>query len=127
MRENTHRALAGLNLSLITVSLFFSCTYDSREEVEPMTPCDTTNVTFALTIKPILEAKCIACHSGLAPTNGLDYEKYSDVALVANDGRLVGAINHSPGFEPMPRFAPKLPACDIKKIEKWVNDGALNN
>jgi hypothetical protein len=120
----------GLNtilLTVLSVAIITSCTYDSREEVESLMTCDTTNVTLSLTIWPILSNNCIVCHSGAAPAGGLDYENYNDLLSVANDGRLVGAINHLDGFEPMPRFAPKLPACDIMKIEKWVNDGALNN
>jgi mono/diheme cytochrome c family protein len=104
-----------------------SCAYDSREEINALEPCNTTFVTFQLTIRPILNNNCIVCHSGESPANGLDYTKYSDVLMVASDGRLVGAINHRAGFEPMPRFAPKLPSCEIQKIEKWVNEGALNN
>ncbi len=114
-------------LTVLCVVIITSCTYDSREEVESLVTCDTTNVTLSLTILPILNNNCIVCHSGASPAGGLDYENYSDLFSVANDGRLVGAINHLDGFEPMPRFAPKLPACEIMKIEKWVNDGALNN
>ena len=114
-------------MSLILSNSALSCTYDSREQIDPSILCDTTAVTFGLTIKPILNLHCIVCHSGTSPANGLDYEKYTDVMSVAVDGRLVGAINHSPGFAPMPRFAPKLPLCDIMKIEKWVNEGASNN
>jgi hypothetical protein len=122
--------MTGLNTILFVVllgAIITSCTYDSREEIESMVLCDTTNVTLSLTIRPILNNNCIVCHSGASPAGGLDYENYNDLFAVASDGRLVGAINHLPGFEPMPRFAPKLPACDIMKIEKWVNDGALNN
>jgi hypothetical protein len=117
---------------IISSTLFLSamlagCTYDSREDVDLFVPCDTAAVTFQLTIRPILNNNCIVCHSGSSPANGLDYEKYSDVFKVASDGRLVGAINHRAGFEPMPRFAPKLPTCEIQKIEKWVSEGSLNN
>ena len=114
-------------LSLTSAISISACTYDSREELDPGIPCDTTAVTFVHTIKPILNRDCIVCHSGPSPANGLDYEKYVDVMTVALDGRLVGAINHRQGFEPMPRFAPKLEPCDISKIEKWVNEGAPNN
>jgi mono/diheme cytochrome c family protein len=113
---------------LVGIVLFCnSCAYDTQEKVDPAVPCDIGDVTFALTIKPILQANCIECHSGSAPSGDLDYEKYTTVQQVAMDGRLVGAINHRPGFQPMPRFAPKLPECEIMKIEKWVTDGALNN
>lgn len=114
-------------LTLLLSAMLTRCTYDSREDVDLPVACDTTAVTFQFTIRPILNNNCIVCHSGSSPANGLDYEQYSDVFNVASDGRLVGAINHRAGFEPMPRFAPKLPACDIQKIERWVSEGSLNN
>lgn len=116
----------GFVISALIVFMF-SCTYDSREDVDPITSCDTISVTYDLTIVPILNRDCIACHSGQFPAGGLDYENYANVQAVGNDGRLVGAINHLPGYAPMPPFSPKLPECDILKIEKWVTQGALNN
>jgi hypothetical protein len=105
----------------------YSCKYDSREDIAPTVSCDTSKVTFVLTIKPILVNNCVECHSGLNPAGGLNYATYPDVTAVATSVRLLGALKHLPGFQPMPRFAPKLPDCEILKIEKWVNEGALNN
>jgi hypothetical protein len=124
---NTNPALSACFLITLAALSMTACVYDSREENNVLEPCDTTSVTFMLTIKPILKNNCIVCHSGESPANGLDYTKYPDIVTVASDGRLVGAINHRAGFEPMPRFAPKLPSCEIQKIEKWVRQGALNN
>jgi hypothetical protein len=115
-------------LGILTVSGFvFSCTYDSRGAIDPIVECDSTNVTYELSIKPILIRDCIACHSGPSPDGGLDYENYGNVQSVALDGRLAGAINHLPGYVPMPPFTPKLSDCDLRKIEKWLALGALNN
>ncbi len=115
------------SLTLLLIGMLPCCTYHSLEDIDPRVACDTTAITFQRTIRPILNNNCIVCHSGSSPANGLDYEKFSDVVIVANDGRLVGAINHRAGFEPMPRFAPKLATCDIHKIEIWISEGSLNN
>ena len=64
----------------------------SREEIDPIASSDTTAVTFQLTIRPILDENCSACHSGSSPANGLDYEKNTDVLTVASATRLAGAI-----------------------------------
>jgi len=89
--------------------------------------CDTSQVTFAATVFPIISAKCKGCHQGAAPGGGITFLNYADVALRANNGQLMGAITHAPGYSPMPKLAGKLPACDIAKIGIWVNDGAPNN
>jgi hypothetical protein len=44
-----------------------------------------------------------------------------------NDGRLLGSIQHASGFSPMPEGSAKMNACNITKIRKWIQAGALNN
>ncbi|MEJ8757159.1 c-type cytochrome domain-containing protein [Pontibacter sp. H259] len=91
------------------------------------TTCTTTNVTFAGTIKPIFSKYCTGCHSGTAPSGGINLTVYNDAAGVAKSGRLVGAVTHAAGFKPMPQGGSKLPQCDIDKIKAWVTAGAPNN
>jgi hypothetical protein len=126
MIHNTKRKLVALGIVLGGLLINFACTSDSRDEFEPPS-CDTEQVTYALTIKPILNGSCTGCHGSTNPAGGLDLSSHSGVMTSANDGSLLGSIKHLNGFQPMPRFAPKLQDCDIAKIEKWVNDGALNN
>jgi mono/diheme cytochrome c family protein len=89
--------------------------------------CDTSNVTFSGTIFPLLQNSCIGCHSGAAAGGQIDLSSYQGVASVANNGRLLGAISHSPGFQPMPRGGNKLPDCRIDQVRIWIEGGALNN
>ena len=127
MKQKISGFVKGVICSFVCAStLITSCTYDSRSGIEP-TLCDTTKVTYSLTIRPILINTCIECHSATNPSDNLNYENYTDIAAVAKDGRLLGAIKHLPGYVPMPEFAPMLPDCQIQKIQKWVNDGAPNN
>lgn len=91
------------------------------------TACNTTNVTFAGTIKPIFAKYCTGCHSGAAPTGGINLTIYSHAAGVAKSGRLVGAITHASGYVPMPQGGAKLPSCEIAQIQEWVEAGAPNN
>ncbi|MBB6610801.1 c-type cytochrome [Pontibacter sp. Tf4] len=91
------------------------------------TACNTTNVTFSGTIKPIFSKYCTGCHSGAAPTGGINLTIYDHAAGVAKSGRLVGAVTHAAGFEPMPQGGAKLPACEINQIKAWVDAGAPNN
>ena len=90
--------------------------------------CNTSNVTYAATIKPILQTNCQGCHSGgPAASGGIDMTVFSNVSAIAQNGKLYGAVNHAAGFKPMPLGGNKLPACDIAKIKAWVDNGALNN
>ena len=91
------------------------------------TSCDTSNVTFSQTVWPIIQNKCVGCHSGASPSGGISLATYSDLAVVAGNGQLFGAINHDPGYVPMPFNANKLPQCEIDQIEIWINNGYPDN
>lgn len=89
--------------------------------------CDTEDVSFFGFVKPLLESYCIGCHSGAASSGGVDLTTHANVQVYANNGRLVGAIDHQAGFEAMPQGAAKLDKCSIDKIKSWVGAGALDN
>jgi hypothetical protein len=89
--------------------------------------CDTVNVTFSGTIRPILQNNCLGCHSGTNPPLGVSLESYSGVMAVVNDGRFRRAVNHLPGASAMPKGGNKLPDCTVNKINAWLNKGASNN
>lgn len=91
------------------------------------TECDTINVTYALTIRPIIQNSCLGCHSGASPSGGIRLETHSDVVAVVNNGKLLGAIRHEQGYSAMPKNGAKLNDCYIKQIEKWIKNGAPNN
>jgi len=89
--------------------------------------CDTVSVTFATTISPLISKHCLGCHSGPDPQGGLSFETHADLAIVANNGRLYGAVNHESGFTAMPFNGNKLPVCEIEQIRLWIVDGAPDN
>ncbi|MBM3435267.1 MAG: cytochrome c, partial [Bacteroidetes bacterium] len=92
--------------------------------IEPpdTTACDTTNITFAGTILPVLQANCYSCHVPPTPGGGIDLTNWADLAFVAQNGILLAAIKHDPQYSPMPKDAPPLTECEIKQIEKWIQD-----
>lgn len=89
--------------------------------------CDTANVTFAVSVKPILQTYCNGCHAGSAPSGGIDYSTYNGTKTTALNGKLLGSIQHAPGFSAMPQNANKLSACNIAIIKTWIDAGAPNN
>jgi uncharacterized membrane protein len=91
------------------------------------TACDTTQFKFSTTISPILASNCVGCHSGTAPSAGITLSTYQSVKGQVTNGRLWGAVTHSPGYSPMPKNAAKLSDCQLTQIKKWIDAGALNN
>jgi mono/diheme cytochrome c family protein len=117
-----------------------ACTHSPEEMAQPIPPndtlnnpppvdtllCDSSNVTYPGTVFPIFQNYCLTCHSGPTPAGGLDFNDYNNVAFIAENGRLLGALRHEPGFSPMPQNQSKLSQCEIALIAKWVNDTTFN-
>ncbi|MBK8497362.1 MAG: hypothetical protein IPL52_00760 [Flavobacteriales bacterium] len=89
--------------------------------------CDTTNVTYSGTIRPLVQLRCQGCHSGATPQGGLNFSAWGPLNMVAMDGRLSGAIQHQPTFTAMPPSGPQLSDCRIAQFLDWVEQGAPNN
>ena len=89
--------------------------------------CDTLDYKFSTAVKPLLDLKCKGCHSPGSLGGGIDLSTYAAAKISALNGKLFGSVNWSSGFKVMPQNSPKMPACEILQIKKWVDNGAPNN
>ena len=117
-------------VSLLVIGFAVGCYYDKADLLYPQinSACDTTNVTFAAKVTPILNSYCISCHGtsvASAYGGGIKLEAYTDVKV--NLARVYGAINQLSGYSAMPKGGGKLSDCKIKIIKIWQDKGALNN
>jgi len=113
---------------VIALLLLNSCYYDSVEELYPQSPpCDTSNVTYSGSIKPIIDANCFSCHSGSAPSGNISLANFNDVVIAAQNGSLLGTIRHENAWSPMPKNGNQLNSCSITKLEIWIASGTPNN
>lgn len=110
--------------ALFTCLALNSCYYDSEEYMYPVIGCDSTNVTYSNTIAPLLNNLCVGCHSSAST---IKLNNYENVKIQADNGKLLGSINHLNGYQAMPQGGAKLDECTLKKFSKWVSDGAPNN
>jgi hypothetical protein len=85
--------------------------------------CDSTNVTYTSSIKPIIAAWCIGCHGGSNPSNGLSLETYNEVVACAKSNRLMGSLRQETGYHAMPKGGAMLSTCEINLFQKWINLG----
>ncbi len=90
--------------------------------------CDTNNVTYNGTIRPLLTSKCAgsSCHDASSPANNMDLTNYAGAYSIANDGSLAGSIQHQTDYTAMPPNQ-WLSQCEIDQILIWIQDGAPNN
>lgn len=104
-----------------------SCENQNEEDLFGISDCDTNNVSYSGYVKPLIENNCFPCHSIENLSAPFSLEGYENVIIRVNTGQLYGAINHQKGYQSMPRDRPKLPECDLSKINNWIRDGAPNN
>ncbi len=114
--------------NILAVSTFLvGCAYDNEEDLYPNLVCDTQLATYQAVIVPIMTTYCLGCHSNDANLGEVSLEGYDNLLNYVNNGRLLGSIRHENGFSAMPKDQPKIPACDIRKIEQWIAAGAKND
>jgi hypothetical protein len=118
-------------LIMSTIFAFLStagCYYDNEEDLfGGIDDCDTTNISYADDVLPILVNRCYACHENGLAGGGILLNNYDNTKIWIDNGRLLGSIKQEPGFSPMPKDAGKIPDCEIDKIEAWVRIGAPDN
>ncbi len=127
-----------LLLAALSVMALNSCYNDKYDKLYPTpttTVCDTSTISFAHDIVPILTANCTinsSCHLGASSTSGYDMSTYAgimDNSAYPTQDVLINDINGTPlsRRHAMPKDLPKIAACDINKLTKWVNAGTPNN
>ncbi|MBL7923788.1 MAG: hypothetical protein JNL88_06290 [Bacteroidia bacterium] len=119
------------------LSLLSSCYYDSVEELDPnfgqSGNCDTTGIiSFSQKVQPILTTFCgttgnaaSSCH-GSNSSSGLPLQSHAEV-VAAVSLKLMDAIRHENGASAMPKGGGRLDNCRIATIQKWIDEGTLNN
>lgn len=106
----------------------FSCSKQNKEDLDfEASLCSVDTISFQLHISVVLKNNCMPCHNASTAQGGVILDNYADVAPLANSGDLLGVTRRDPGYTPMPTNTGKISECSIAAIEKWVNQGVLDN
>ena len=101
------------------------CYYESEEHLFPSAnnTCDTTNVTYATSIIPLLNNNCFSCHGSSTSSFGGGFNLQDTTVLRAqiSSGQLYKSITYQ--SHPMPPSG-QLPNCPIVTVKKWIDAGA---
>lgn len=119
------RTVAGCAVALL--ALASGCSYSHGTEPAPCN--DKTPATYAAVVSPIFEANCRKCHGATVYQTlggGNDYSDYKGIKKQSAT-LLMGSINHATGYDPMPKGEAKMSACDIARIQAWIDAGQLDN
>jgi len=111
--------------------LLYSCYYDKEDilyDTANSAQCDTMAVvSYSQHVVPLLQSFCYNCHAGNSPSGGVLMGTHASDSLMALNGSLYGTIAHAAGYSPMPDGQPKLSACKINIIRRWIDEHAPAN
>lgn len=125
MRKKTLFGLSTITLSLCALSIHSSCYKDNKESMYPSAAiCDTTNVTWANNIQPMVNNSCATsgCHDASA-AGGYALNTYAGVKTMVDNQRFIKVMEDGT----MPKGGAAMDACSINKVRAWINRGALQN
>lgn len=125
MLRNTTYALGFLFLLVNS-----SCYYDNKEDLYQYIideECTATEAAFTADISPIIVNNCTRCHRNGREDGNVNLEGYNRVLPYAQNGQLLGTMDHATGYSIMPPSGPKVSFCDIEKVKLWLDAGALDN
>lgn len=97
----------------------------ARNTVRSQGACDTTVVTYAVTIRPILDQYCVGCHNGSFAEAGLNLQQYNQIQN--KQAAIYDRISRS---KQDPLYMPRggnMPDCQTQKIKAWIHQGAAQN
>ena len=111
-------------LSEADIGLIYNWIEQGAENVECATfTCDTSTFSFSENVKTTTDLYCKSCHSGSNPDGGVLLTNYDQISASAANGSLAGVLRGSGNFPIMPP-GNALEECEIRTIEKWVENGS---
>ena len=118
-------------LILLSVLVFclFSCSYDSENDlIEPsLGPIDPNAiVNYTDNISPIIQSACVGCHSN-PPVNGAPFALVNFNQVSQRAGNILNTMSRQSGAPNAMPPSGRLPQATIDLIERWIDDGQLEN
>ncbi len=113
-----------LSVAVVAAILLAAC--GGKESPIPAVDCTGVSPTYTNAVKDIFDNSCATggCHDAATKESGYDLSDYAGSKAASTKDNLLGSINHTSGFEAMPKGSAKLSDAEIKIITCWVDSGA---
>lgn len=119
-----HFFFATLSLLFISIMTQTACFYDNEQDLYGTATCDTTAVSYATDIRPIIDGNCISCHAPGGQQELTPLVTYDDLKRYTDSQNLIERTSGTTSLMPP---SGKMSNCNIALIAAWVNAGAPNN
>lgn len=87
--------------------------------------CDTAGVvTYQNQIVTLISKNCISCHSATNASKGIILDSYAGVKTYLDNGKLLAAVKGT-SIQMPPSY--KITTCELREIELWKANGAIQN
>ena len=102
----------------------------------PLGAAEAGRLSFVRDIKPILERRCVGCHSATATMGSLNLESWEGLQRGGNSGPILvpgkskestlylSLIGKAPEIGRMPFSNETMPEAETNTIREWIDDGA---
>lgn len=81
--------------------------------------CDPSEVNYEQSILPLMQEYCIGCHNSNNPAGGYDYTDYDVLLASVANGSLIGSLESTEGFSPMPPGT-TMETCAVDQLKAWI-------
>lgn len=126
---NHRRYFTLYTLALVSIGIigFGACSSDNEEDLFGCSVEASSLLSFKDCVAPILETNCsISCHNANNAFGGVVMETYEEIKVYVDNDALPNVLRATNEYSIMPPTG-MLPEADLALIEKWLNEGALNN
>jgi len=109
----------------VSMLLLIGCSNDSESDLIESID-EETLVSYNATIRTVINNNCVGCHSD--PTqNGAPFPltNYDQVLVRAENGQLLRAISRQTGEARAMPPSGRLPQATIDLIDRWIQEGAI--
>jgi mono/diheme cytochrome c family protein len=116
-----------ISVVILLSSVIQSCYFDKYAEIHPLSTyediCDSAHAaTYQQSVIVVMNNSCVSCHTQKGASGGISLDTYESVLAQAQNGKLMGSINHQSSYIAMPPGT-KIRDCEIAKLQLWVNNG----
>jgi len=106
---------------LVGIAFFISCDSRTQQDLEGV----VTNPTYVKNVKPIIDSKCVSCHSQGGQGNYPDLDTYQNVVDAQNGTNsnklLCSILSSSCTSDRMTKSDAPLSSGSITTITNWIN------
>jgi hypothetical protein len=116
-------------LALIIAGLFYfvACSNSKYADLVPKdatNQCETSNMSYARDIDPILQSNCTSCHSaGNSAGGGIVLDNYAAVKSYTESSLIDRVSLPTTDGSFMPKGGSSIGSCNISKLTAWKDQG----